>query len=128
MPINLLEIIQDTDNVAGILIKYNDEYMLCKRSSNKKDWSIPKGHIQQGEQPLEGAIRELEEETAIQLDGHPKQISTYKEKDGDFYIFSIEVEDKLTPILNHEHTNYGYFTKNNLPKPLDRALNFLKTL
>tara|TARA_Y100001963_G_C6438379_1_gene290221 strand:+ start:48 stop:434 length:387 start_codon:yes stop_codon:yes gene_type:complete len=124
--IRLSEILQDTNNIAGIIIQYKDKYMLCKRSSNRKDWSIPKGHIQQGEQPLEGAIRELEEETAIQLDGHPKQVSTFKEKDGTFYIFSIEVEDKLTPILDHEHTDYGYFTKDNLPSPLDKALFFLK--
>ena len=127
MAISLLEIMQDTDNVAGILIKCKDKYMLCKRSSRRKDWSIPKGHIQQGETPIEGALRELEEETSIQLENQPKQISTFKKKNGGtFYIFAVEVDDKLTPVLDHEHTSYGYFSKNNLPEPLDRALNFLK--
>jgi len=125
MAISLYEILQDTNNTAGILIKYNDEYMLCQRSSGK--WSIPKGHIQKGEQPLEGALRELEEETSIQLEGQPKQISTIPNKEGGtYYIFGINVEDKLTPILDHEHKAYGYFTQDNLPQPLDKGLNFLK--
>ena len=125
MAISLYEIIQDTNNTAGILIKCNNEYMLCQRSSGK--WSIPKGHIQKGEQPLEGAMRELEEETAIQLEGQPKQISTSTNKEGGtFYIFETNVEDKLTPVLDHEHTDYGYFTLDNLPEPLDKGLNFLK--
>ena len=126
MAISLYEILQDTNNTAGILIKCNNEYMLCQRSSGK--WSIPKGHIQKGEQPLEGALRELEEETAIQLEGKPKLISTSKtRKGGTFYMFGISVSEKLTPILDHEHTEYGYFTKDNLPTPLDKELNFLKT-
>ncbi len=72
MVISLYEILQDTNNTAGILIKCNNEYMLCQRSSGK--WSIPKGHIHKNEQPLEGALRELEEETAIQLEDQQKMI------------------------------------------------------
>ena len=123
---SLVEIMKDTNNIAGILISYKDEFMLCKRVSGK--WSIPKGHMQEGEQPLEAALRELEEETAIQLEGKPKLISTSKTREGGtFYMFGISVSEKLTPILDHEHTEYGYFTKDNLPTPLDKELNFLKT-
>ena len=125
MVISLYEILQDTNNTAGILIKCNNEYMLCQRSSGK--WSIPKGHIQKGEQPLEGALRELEEETAIQLEDQPKQITTTKNKEGGtFHVFGINVPEKLTPTLDHEHKDYSYFTRDNLPKPLDKGLNFLK--
>jgi 8-oxo-dGTP pyrophosphatase MutT (NUDIX family) len=125
MVISLYEILQDTNNTAGILIKCNNEYMLCQRSSGK--WSIPKGHIHKNEQPLEGALRELEEETAIQLEDQPKQISTTKNKEGgNYHIFGIDVPEKLTPVLDHEHTDYGYFTQDNLPQPLDKGLNFLK--
>ena len=125
MVISLYEIIQATNNTAGILIKCNNEYMLCQRSSGK--WSIPKGHIQKNEQPLEGALRELEEETAIQLEDQPKQISTISNKEGGtYYIFGIDVSEKLTPVLDHEHKDYGYFTQDNLPEPLDKGLNFLK--
>ena len=125
MVISLCEILQDTNNTAGILIQCKDEYMLCQRSSGK--WSIPKGHIQKNEQPLEGALRELEEETAIQLEGQPKQIIVTKnKKGGNHHIFGIKIPEKLTPVLDHEHTDYGYFTRANLPQPLDKGLNFLK--
>jgi len=120
---------KDTRNTAGILIKCKNEYLLCQRESGK--WSVPKGHLKEGEEALEGAVRELEEETQIALYPDP---TLYKLKNkiqnkegGDFSIFSITVSDKLEPELNHEHKDYGYFTQDELPKHLDSALNFLKT-
>jgi ADP-ribose pyrophosphatase YjhB (NUDIX family) len=119
---------KDTRNTAGILIKYKNEYLLCQRESGK--WSIPKGHLKEGEEALEGAVRELEEETKIPL--YPKaELFTLKNKitnkeGGDYSIFLIKVSDKLEPELNHEHKDYGYFTQDTLPKPLDKGLSFLK--
>ena len=95
MRYSLTEIMKDTIHTAGILIKCKNEYMLCQRASGK--YSIPKGHIQQGETPIEGALRELEEETAIQLEGKPKLIIKASNKEGGiFHIFGIEVPEKLT--------------------------------
>ena len=126
MSYSLVEIIKDTINTAGVLISCKGEYMLCQRRSG--EYSIPKGQLHQDETPIEGALRELEEETAIQLEGKPKLISTSKTREGGtFYMFGISVSEKLTPVLDHEHTEYGYFTKDNLPTPLDKELNFLKT-
>ena len=125
MRYSLTEIMKDTIHTAGILIKCKNEYMLCQRASGK--YSIPKGHIQQGETPIEGALRELEEETAIQLESKPKLITKVSNKEGGtFHIFGVEVPEKLTPVLDHEHVGYGYFTKDNLPSSLDKGLNFLK--
>ena len=52
------------------------------------DWSFPKGKLKQGEEPLAGALREVEEETGFQCEpgsrlptahyvanGRPKQVS-----------------------------------------------------
>ena len=126
MSYSLVEIIKDTINTSGILISCKGEYMLCQRRSGK--YSIPKGHLHQDETPIEGALRELEEETAIQLEEKPKLIMTTKNKEGGtFHIFGIEISEKLPPVLDHEHIDYGYFSKNNLPTPLDKSLSFLKT-
>jgi len=119
---------EDTHNTAGILIKYQNEYMLCQRESGK--WSIPKGHLKEGEEALEGALRELKEETQISL--YPNSdLYTLKNKipnkeGGEYSIYQISTSDKLEPNLNHEHKDYGYFKQDNLPKPLDKGLNFLK--
>tara|TARA_R110000744_G_scaffold640_1_gene2454 strand:+ start:8 stop:592 length:585 start_codon:yes stop_codon:yes gene_type:complete len=118
----------DTTNTAGILIQYKNEYMLCQRESGK--WSIPKGHVKEGEEWLEGALRELKEETQIALlpdyDLYTLMNKTLNNEGGDYYIYQIKVSDKLEPKLNHEHKDYGYFTKNNLPDFLDKGLGFLK--
>jgi 8-oxo-dGTP pyrophosphatase MutT (NUDIX family) len=40
------------------------EYLLLKHA-NGGHWSFPKGHVEEGEQPREAAIRELKEETGL---------------------------------------------------------------
>lgn len=124
MVISLYEII-DTEHTAGVLIQYKDEYLLCQRASGK--WSIPKGHLKKGEGSVDAAIRELKEETGIDVwPGYLSQVAkTTNEEGGNFKIYKYEVSKKLTPTLNEEHVDYGYFTKNNLPEPLDKSLNFL---
>ena len=51
----------------------------------KKDlgsWSIPKGEFSEPEQPLEAALRELEEETGIIASGNLIELSPVKQKGG----------------------------------------------
>ena len=54
-----------------IIRKNNDtiEVLLVKRASkpNKNKWCVPGGHIEDDEQPVEAAIREIKEETDINL-------------------------------------------------------------
>ena len=51
----------------------------------KKDWgswSIPKGEFEEPEQPLEAALRELEEETGIEATGNFIELTPVKLKSG----------------------------------------------
>jgi 8-oxo-dGTP pyrophosphatase MutT (NUDIX family) len=53
----------DTTGKLGLLIGRRDQ----KDASGKKIlWSLPKGHIEEGETPEQAAIREVAEETGIQ--------------------------------------------------------------
>ena len=55
---------------AGVIIKHGDEVLLCKRSPKESlpnHWSIPGGGIENGESPGQAAIREVHEETNIEL-------------------------------------------------------------
>ena len=56
---------------SEVYIMYNDEVLMFKRSETKKKfpgfWSIPGGHIDEGEDPLVAAIREVKEETGIDV-------------------------------------------------------------
>jgi predicted NUDIX family NTP pyrophosphohydrolase len=57
---------------AGVLIQSLDRYLLCHSTcySNKETgrrWGIPKGEVDQGEQPYATSIREVLEETGLNL-------------------------------------------------------------
>ena len=112
----------DTEDTAGVWISYDNRCMLCLREDGR--WSIPKGHIQIGEEPIDGALRELVEETQIMLNGTPELVEKVKKSNGDgyFHIFKFESDKKFIPRLDIEHTKWGYFSYDDLPTPLDEKL------
>jgi predicted NUDIX family NTP pyrophosphohydrolase len=93
---------------------------LCLGEHSGK-WHIPKGHIQIGEEPLAGSVREFTEETQIVLNGIPELVNTYKkEKGGEFYLYVLKGRTKFIPRINHEHTDWGYFDVGDLPSPINK--------
>lgn len=59
------------DKVAGVCIIYDNKVLLVhptNASWQKRTLGIPKGKVEKGEDVLTGAIRELKEETGIELD------------------------------------------------------------
>lgn len=60
-------IIRGRERRAGCIIVGADGQMLCVRNVESGCWGFPKGRIEPGETPSEGAIRELAEETGIKL-------------------------------------------------------------
>jgi len=60
----------------------------------KKDagaWTIPKGELQDGEEPLRCAIREFAEETGVALSGNFKSLGTVQQKGGKIiHAWSVE--------------------------------------
>ena len=65
----------------------------------KKDlgsWSIPKGEFDDGEKPLDAALRELKEETGIILKGDLIELSPVKQKSGKL-VYAFAKEHDLDP-------------------------------
>lgn len=52
-------------SAGGVVIGPNNKILLVKQSGNSLSYSLPKGHIEPGEDPLEAATREIFEEGGI---------------------------------------------------------------
>jgi 8-oxo-dGTP diphosphatase len=114
---------------AGIILKHNDEVLLCKRAPDKSlpnIWSIPSGKIESGESPGAAAIREFHEETNLELKKELDFvgfINKYKKngtKKGHMFVFLLDSDKKLEPDLKQakdgwEHTSCRYFKKDEIP-------------
>lgn len=67
----------------------------------KKDagaWSIPKGELDEGEEPLRAAVRELTEETGFTVDGEFRALAPLRQKSGKT-ILAWAVEGDCDPAL-----------------------------
>ncbi|MEU4779091.1 NUDIX domain-containing protein [Micromonospora sp. NPDC023633] len=53
-------------SVSGVVCNDDDEVLLVRRSDNGC-WSLPAGAVEPGEQPADAVIREVEEETGVQV-------------------------------------------------------------
>jgi 8-oxo-dGTP pyrophosphatase MutT (NUDIX family) len=75
-------------NTAGVAVLWEDKILLVHPTG--ASWSqnclgIPKGRIEPGEDPIEAAVRELREETGIEIDASelepdPQIVNIYREK------------------------------------------------
>ena len=74
--------------------------------------------------------RELKEETQLELPHEPKflyKVERPIEKGGNFmYVFHYLSDHELTPTLDHEHTDFGYYQKDELPEDIYYLRKYLK--
>ena len=113
--------LNDTKDTGGVLYYSGDGKVLLCLGARSGTWHIPKGHIQIGEEPLAGSVREFTEETQIVLNGIPELVNTYKkDKGGEFYLYVLKGTTKFIPRINHEHTDWGYFDVYDLPSPINK--------
>lgn len=69
-------IAKETRSVGGVVINRKRQVLVV--SQHGASWSLPKGHIEDGETPLEAAKREIEEESGITDLKFIKNLGTYK--------------------------------------------------
>jgi len=112
---------------AVIYCAATGKFLLGKRSgavSNSGAWNLFGGRVHRGEEPCEALMRELAEEAGLRV--KPKHLSKLKrvagarknksQRDRDLHYYLLKVERELVPRLNHEHSGYGWFTRDQLPE------------
>lgn len=110
---------------AGILFVHDRRVLLLKRAESAQDapgtWSVPGGGIEEGETPEQAARRELQEECDWTYDGPLTPL--YVSSNG-FQCFGAK--GYAEPALNAEHTDWGWFSFDDLPSPLHPGMKELK--
>ena len=104
---------KDSDSVSKAVIIKEDGALLLLRSAGQKyphKWDLPGGHIHEGENPKDGLIREVKEETGIILEEPIQKL--YEEDNIVFYKASMP---DIQINLSHEHDKHKFVTRDNIP-------------
>lgn len=86
---------KEVERVASIAAFRDGKLLWGKRNDNGR-WTMPGGHLEEGEAPEKGAVRELLEETGLK----PKKLTYLGEKtirDGTLTVFSFRAEVEGEP-------------------------------
>lgn len=104
--------------IAGFYIENQGRLLLLQNAVGDTEpgkWGVPAGKLKRGESPMNGAIRELFEETGIMIADFTKIVSLgafFGRKPGIDYVFhqfvlKIDVDEVR---LSEEHQNYCWAT------------------
>jgi 8-oxo-dGTP pyrophosphatase MutT (NUDIX family) len=99
---------------AGMIIRAAKKFLLIKRVENGV-WEQPGGHLDPGETPVQAARRETQEEIGDTPNGPVKQVKHTVGDGVDYTTFLKDVPMEFAPTLSHEHTNFGWFSLDDLP-------------
>jgi 8-oxo-dGTP pyrophosphatase MutT (NUDIX family) len=107
---------------AGVLFHTPTGHMLLMKRADTGQWSIPAGGLEGHEEPLQAAQRESAEETGNPGDHKAVKVDERTTSGVHFHTFAQPAEWQFAPILNPEHTEYGWFQRHDLPEPLHPGL------
>lgn len=97
---------------CGVLIEHNGEFLLGHCTNTGFSYGIPKGKQEPGESRIEAAIREVMEETGIEL--HPENVSNepwleYEAPSGKMIVvFRAQLESRPPKIVCRSLTRGGF--------------------
>jgi len=112
---------------SGVMVRHGNKVLLCKRRPDvpKKYlpgyWSVPAGYVEPEEDIKTCAVRETKEETGIDVpQDETKFLAAYPSSDGSgvFYDYLYKSPTKVEPVIDEEHTEWGYFGIDEIPTPI----------
>jgi 8-oxo-dGTP pyrophosphatase MutT (NUDIX family) len=84
-------------HVASVAVTHESHILMGKRRDNQK-WTLPGGHLDEGEDPHEGGKRELKEEAGIDAKKlkhlGSEKLKTFTGKEKTIHAFQLEVKER----------------------------------
>lgn len=105
--------------VNGAFIVHDGKFLIAKRSDNDTFlpgiWEIPGGKLEFGEEPSVGALREIKEETGLDVElVTPLSVWSYGDNhEGTQYIqidYLCKIIDETNVKLSEEHSDFAWIT------------------
>lgn len=106
--------------VAAIYLNVKGKLLLLELSPDKQEqgkWGVPAGKLEIGEKPVQGAKRELLEETGVDIEAessfHPlgELYIRKPEIDYTYHLFVINLESPPAICLSPEHCSYQWVSR-----------------
>lgn len=124
-----------SEAAGGVVKNTDDEFLLIKRFDI---WDLPKGKIEKKENPQDGAVREVMEETAVKnLDVEKKLPSTYHIylhnekyilKKTHWFLMGTKFEGSLVPQINEGITDAVWVIREKSLKALAGSYRSIKDI
>lgn len=113
---------KETDPRIWVVFTDGDQVLLTKRSeicNNPGTWGFPGGHLDDGEEPFEGAVREVQEEMKCWIQSSKLKFlacGTVKKKDCIWFSYPISKLGLFARemVLTEEISGYTIANKNDL--------------
>lgn len=118
---NVTEHYKNPFPTADVIVDIGGKVVLIKRKNPPFGWAIPGGFIDYGESAENAAIREIREETGLEITGL-KQFHCYSNPDRDprFHTLTVVFTAKSTgvPAAGDDAAEAELFDMDNLPSPI----------
>lgn len=95
-------VVKSRTKTCGAIIRKDDKYAMVQGRHTYK-WSFPKGHVNEGEKPIECTLREVAEETGI--DNLPEPLECIRVGYGTYFMFRVSTCIPLIPRDTYEIMN-----------------------
>ena len=102
--------------------------LIMRRSSSDKSypmlWNFPGGMVERDETPVEGAIRELKEESDLDArEDELTKIGVFDENGVEVHLYRLDIDDPKVKLRDGEHDQYAW-----VPKSQIECYNFIKPI
>ncbi|MGA4475836.1 NUDIX hydrolase [Ectopseudomonas chengduensis] len=88
-----------TKRRATVIYRRDEKILFVRKRKSK--WNLPGGRVEQGESPIQAALREMKEETGLSVD-QLRYVSTYQEDNVVHFLFEARPKTTQKPRPHNE--------------------------